>query len=143
MHPTWPLLLMLSWSTSLLWCKLVPCTRYETLLFTEKKLRDVHELHCDFSVYEKNTLASVFKCLVEWKRSLPRPAFFFENFSPSSTLSHTINEKPKIVNLQHKSHWQSWNSWGSLLIVLPLGFTVIRALFRLLIDRIIFKVLSN
>ena len=103
----------------------------------------IHELHCDFSVYEKNTLASIFKWLVAWKRRLPRPKFLFENLSPSSTLSYTITKKPKRVNLRRKSHWGSWSSWGSPLIALSLGFTVIRVLFRFLIERILFRVLSD
>ena len=103
----------------------------------------IHELHCDFSVYEKNTLASIFKWLVAWKRRLPRPKFLFENLSPSSTLSYTITKKPKRVNLRRKSHWGSWSSWGSSLIALSLGFTVIRVLFRFLGDRILFRVLSD
>ena len=89
------------------------------------------------------TLASVFKGLVAWKRSFPRPKFFFENLSPSSTLSYTITKKPKRVNLRRKSHWGSWSSWGSPLIALSLGFTVIRVLFRFLIERILFRVLSD
>ena len=103
----------------------------------------LHELHCDFSVYDKNTLAAIFKWLVAWKRILPRPKYFFENVSPSSTLSYTITKKPKRVSLRRKSHWGSWSSWGSPLIALSLGFTVIRVLFRFLIERILFRVLSD
>ena len=88
-------------------------------------------------------MGEIFKWLVAWKRSLPRPKFFFENLSPSSTLSYTITKKPKRVNLRRKSHWGSWSSWGSSLIALSLGFTVIRVLFRFLIDRILFRVLSD
>ena len=84
-----------------------------------------------------------FKSLVAWKRSLPRPKFFFENLSPSSTLSYTITKKPKRVNLRRKSHWGSWSSWGSLLIALSLGFTVIRVLFRFLIENILFRILGD
>ena len=73
----------------------------------------LHELHCDFSVYDKNTLAAIFKWLVAWKRILPRPKYFFENVSPSSTLSYTITKKPKRVSLRPKSHWGSWSSWAS------------------------------
>ena len=58
-------------------------------------------------------------------------------------LSYTITKKPKRVNLRHKSHWGFWSSWGSPLIVLPLGFTVIRVLFMFLIERILFRVLSH
>ena len=128
------------------------CTRYETLLLTEKNLCKysgfwtglVHELITfDFSVYEKNTLASVFKWLVAWKRSLLRPKCFFKNLFPSATLSYTITKKPKRVNFRCKSHWGSQSSWGSLLIALSLGFTVIRVLFRFLIDKILFRVLSD
>ena len=81
--------------------------------------------------------------LVAWKRSLPRPKFFFENLSPSSTLSYTITKKPKRVNLRRKSQWGSWSSWGFLLTALSLGFIVIRVLFRFLIERILFRVLSD
>ena len=116
-YPTGPLLLILFLKTSIFWCKNVPCTRYETLLLTEKNLRSysgfqkglIHQLHCDFSDYEKNTLAWIFKWLVAWKRSLPRPKFFFANLSPSSTLSYTITKKPKRVNLRRKSHWGYWS----------------------------------
>ena len=95
------------------------------------------------SIYEKNTLPSIFKWLAAWKRSLPRPKFFFENKSPSSTLSYTITKKSKRVNLRRKSHWGSWSAWGSSLITLSLGFTVVRVLFRFLIDRSLFRVLSD
>ena len=95
------------------------------------------------SIYEKNTLASFFKWLIAWKRSIRRPKFFFENLSPSSPLSYIITKKSKRVNLRRKSHWGSWSSWGSPLIALSLGFTVIRALFWLFIDRILSTVLSH
>ena len=94
-------------------------------------------------VYEKNTLASIFKWLVAWKWSLSRPKFNVENLSPSSTLLYTITKKPKKVNLRRKSHWGSWSSWRCSLIALSLGFTVIRVLVRFLIDRILFRVLSD
>ena len=42
-----------------------------------------------------------------------------------------------------KSHWGSWSSWESPLIALSLGFTVIRVLFRFLIERIFLRVLSD
>ena len=92
--------------------------------------------------FARNNLTLIFKWLVAWKWSLPRPRFFFENLSLSSTLSYTITEKPKRVNLRRKSLWGSWNSWGSLWIALSLGFPVIRALFRFLTDRVLFRVLS-
>ena len=81
--------------------------------------------------------------MVAWKRSLPRPKFFFENLFPSSTLSYTITKKPKRVNLRSKSHWGSWSSSGSSLMGWSLGFTVITILFRFLIDRILFSVLID
>ena len=62
---------------------------------------------------------------------------------PYQPLSYTITKKPKRVNLRYKSHWGFWSSWGSPLIALPLGFTVIRVLFRFLIERILFRVLSD
>ena len=113
-----------------------------------KKLRDFKKaLFLNYIVTlaftRKNNLASIFKWLVAWKRSLPKTKFFFENLSPSSTLSYTITKKPKRVNLRRKSHWGSWSSWGSPLIALSLGFTVIRVLFRFLIERILFRVLSD
>ena len=112
-----------------------------------KKLRDFKKaLFLNYIVTlaftRKNNLASIFKWLVAWKRSLPKTKFFFENLSPSSTLSYTITKKPKRVNLRRKSHWGSWSSWGSPLIALPLGFTVIRVLFRFLIERTL-RVLSD
>ena len=88
-------------------------------------------------------MGEIFKWLVAWKRSLPRPKFFFENLSPSFTLSYTITKKLKRVNLRHKSYWGSWNSWGSPSIALPLGFTVMRVLFGFLIERILFRVLRD
>ena len=84
-----------------------------------------------------------FKWLVGWKWSLPRPQFFFDFLSTSSTLSYTITKKPKRVNLGRKNHWGSWSFWGCSLIALSLGFTVIRVLFRHLIERILFSVLSG
>ena len=76
---------------------------------------------------------------IQWKQK----QFFFENLSPSSTLSYTITKKAKKVNLRRKSRWGSWNSWGSLLIALSLNFTVIRFLFRFLFERILFRVLCE
>ena len=87
-------------------------------------------------------MGEIFKWLVAWKRSLPRPKFFFENLSPSSTLSYTITKKPKRVNLRRQSRWGSWSSWGSQFVALSLGFTV-RILFRFLIERILLRVLSD
>ena len=84
-----------------------------------------------------------FKWMIAWNRSLPRPTFFFENLSPSSTLSYTITKNPKRVNLQRKSHWVSRSYWGSPLIALSLDFTLIRVLFRFLIERILITVLSD
>ena len=84
-----------------------------------------------------------FKSLVAWKRSLPRPKFFFENLSPSSTLSYTSTKKPKRFNLRRHSQSGFWSSWGSLLIALSLGFTVKRVLFRFLIENILFRVLGD
>ena len=76
---------------------------------------------------------------IQWKQK----QFFFENLSPSSTLSYTITKKAKKVNLRRKSRWGSWSSWGSPLIALSLDFTVIRFLFRFLFERILFRVLSD
>ena len=73
----------------------------------------------------------------------PRPKFFFENLSPSSTVTYTITKDPKKVNLRCKSQWGSWSSWGSPLIALSLGLTVIRVLFRFRIKRILFRVLID
>ena len=84
-----------------------------------------------------------FKSLVAWKRSLPRPKFFFENLSPSSTLSYTSTKKPKRFNLRRHSQSGFWSSWGSLLIALSLGFTVKRVLFRVLIENILFRILGD
>ena len=83
------------------------------------------------SVYEKNTLVSIFKWLVPWKRGLPRPKFSFENLSPSPTLSYTITKKPKRVFL--------WILIDSVVFV----FHSDRTLFRFFIDRILFRVLSD
>ena len=85
-------------------------------------------------------MGETFKWLVAWKRSFPRPKLFFENLSPSFTLSYTITKKLKRVNLRRKSHWESWSSWRSPSIALPLGFTVMRVLFGFLIERILFRV---
>ena len=87
-------------------------------------------------------MGEIFKWLVAWKRSLPRPKFFFENLSPSSTPSYTITKKPKRVNLRRKSHWGSWSSSGFPLIASSLG-PEIRVLFRFLIERILFRVISE
>ena len=85
-------------------------------------------------------MGETFKWLVAWKRSFPRPKLFFENLSPSFTLSYTITKKLKRVNLRRKSHWESWSSWRSPSIALPLGFTVMRVLFGFLIEMILFRV---
>ena len=83
------------------------------------------------SVYEKNTLVSIFKWLVPWKRGLPRPKFSFENLSPSSTLSYTITKKPKRVFL--------WILIDSVVF----RFHSDRTPFRFFIDRILFRFLSD
>ena len=79
-----------------------------------------------------------FKWLIAWKWSLPRPKFFFENLSQSSTLSHTITKKPKRVNLQRKSHWGFWSSCASPLIALSFRFLIKRILFRVAWDSVFF-----
>ena len=48
-------------------------------------------------MYEKNSLHSIFKWLVVWKRGLLKPKYSFENLFPSPTLSYTITKKPKRV----------------------------------------------
>ena len=116
-------------------CKNVPCTRCEALLLTKKMcltirhfskalwlLYGVHELHCGISVNEKNTLASILKRLVTWKRDLPRPKFFIGNFIPSPILSYTITKKQKRGFLRHRSRWGSWSAWESLLIAFIFRF---------------------
>ena len=52
-------------------------------------------------------------------------------------------QKAKNSNLRRKSHGGSWSSWESPLIASSLVFTVIRVLFRFLIERILFKVPSD
>ena len=69
--------------------------------------------------------------------------FLWKYIPTIHSIIYTITKKPKWVNLRRKSHWGSWSSWGSLLIVLSLGFTVIRVLFRFLIDSVLFRVLSD
>ena len=83
------------------------------------------------SVHEKNTLASIFKWLVPWKRGLPGPKFSFENLSPSSTLSYTITKKPKRVFL--------WILIDSVVF----RFHSDRTPFRFFVDRILFRFLSD
>ena len=38
--------------------------------FSGYQLYGIHELHCSITIYEINTLASIFKWLVAWKRGL-------------------------------------------------------------------------
>ena len=64
------------------------------------------------TIYEKNTLASVFKWLVTWKRG----KFFFGILSPSPTLSYTTIINKKRFNLPWKIHWGFWSFCGSLLL---------------------------
>ena len=92
-------------------------------------------------VYEKNTLVSIFKWLVPWKRGLPRPKFSFENLSPSPTLSYTITKTPKIFVAQKSS---------KVLRLLKIFIDSVafrrhsdRTFFRFFIDRILFRVLSD
>ena len=82
-------------------------------------------------VCKKNTLVSIFKWLVPWKRGLPRPKFPFENLSPSPTLSYTITKKPKRVFL--------WILTDSV----AFRFHSDRTPFRFFIDRILFRFLSD
>ena len=92
-------------------------------------------------VYEKNTLVSIFKWLITWKRGLPRPKFSFENLSPSTTLSYTITKKPKIFVAQ-----KSLKVLKLLRIFIDsivFRFHSDRTLFRFFIDRILFRVLSD
>ena len=90
------------------------------------------DIPCKYTMWRQTiydpgaSTGETFKSLVAWKRRLLRPTFFFENLSPSSTLSYTVTKRPKRVNLQRQSQWGSWSSWGSLLIALSLGFTVIK-----------------
>ena len=95
------------------------------------------------SVYEKNTLVSIFKWLVPWKRGLPRPKFSFENLSPSPTLSYTITKKLKRVFLWRKSCWKSWSSWGYIDSSVFFRFYSDRGLSRFFINRILFRALSD
>ena len=92
-------------------------------------------------VYEKNTLVSIFKWLITWKRGLPRPKFSFENLSPSTTLSYTITKKPKIFVAQ-----KSLKVLKLLRIFIDsvvFRFHSDRTFYRFFIDRTLFRVLSN
>ena len=92
-------------------------------------------------VHEKNTLVSIFKWLVPWKRDIPRPKFSFENLSPSPTLSYTITKNPKIFVAQ-----KSLKVLKLLRIFIDsivFSFHSDRTLFRFFIDRILFRVLSD
>ena len=95
----------------------------------------IHKLHCSIKVYEKKHLASIcFKWLVALKS---RPS--------KNTLLYTITKKLKRVFLWYKSHWVLRSTWACSLTGLPLGFTVIGSsvVFRFLIDRIFFRILSD
>ena len=75
-------------------------------------------------------------------------AFQDQNFSLKIYPHHPLYHMPlpksqKESSRRSKSHWGSWSSWGSSLIVLSLGFTVTRVLFRFLINRILFRVLND
>ena len=62
----------------------------------KKKLRNysgfwkglILELQSDFSVCEKNNLALIFKWVVAWKWSRPRPKFFYEKIYPHHPIYH-------------------------------------------------------
>ena len=77
-------------------------------------------MHFGISVYEKNTLASIFKWLLACKWGLSRPKFI--------PITHSIIyhfQKAKKIFLWRKSHWGSWSSRRCSLIGFSLGFTVI------------------
>ena len=93
-------------------------------------------------VYEKNTLVSIFKWLVPWKRGLPRPKFSFENLSPSPTLSYTIIKKPKEFFVAQKS-LKVLKLLRIFIDSVVFRFHSDRTFYRFFIDGILFRVLSD
>ena len=106
-------------------------------------LYGIHELHCCISFYEKNTLTSIFKWQVAWKRGIPRPKFSLENLSPSPTLSYDITKKPKRVTLRRKMSLRVLKLLRIFIDNLVFRFHSAMVLFRLLIDRTLFSVLCD
>ena len=92
-------------------------------------------------VYEKNTLVSIFKWLVPWKRGLSRPKFSLESLSPSPTLSYAITEKPKIFVVQNTL--KVLKLLRIFIDSVVFSFHSDSTFYRFFIDRILFRVLSN
>ena len=98
-----------------------------------KLLCSIYQLHCGIKVYEKNSLASIFKWLVAWKRHLPRSKFSYENLFPSPTLSYTITKKKLLRVLKLLR----------VFIEMVLRFHSDSVLFRFLSDRVLLRVLRD
>ena len=84
----------------------------------------------------------MFKWLVAWKGSLPRPKFTYENLTPSPTLSYIITKKPKKVPLNCKS-LRFLKFLRVFIDRVVLTFHCDRILFRFLFDSIFFRALSD
>ena len=82
---------------------------------------------------EKNFFTSICKWLVAWKRRFPRPKFWYENLSPSPSLSYTITKLQKRVFC------------GAKVIKGPEAQEVFieRAFFRFLSDRVLLRILRD
>ena len=80
----------------------------------------------------KNCLTSIFKWLLAWKWSLPRPNVSYECLSPSPTLSYTIIKKKTRAFYNEKVIEGPEAPEGPL-----------RVLFRFLSDRVLLRVLSD
>ena len=60
-------------------------------------LHGIHELHCGINVYKKNSVVSIFKWVLAWKRGLLKPKFSYKNLSSSTNILYTITKMPKRV----------------------------------------------
>ena len=60
-------------------------------------LHGIHELHCGINVYKKNSVVSILKWVLAWKRGLLKPKFSYKNLSSSTNILYTITKMPKRV----------------------------------------------
>ena len=93
-----------------------------------------------FMNYMKNSLASVFKWLVAWKRGLPSKVSY-ACLSPSPTLSYAITKQKRITFCNAKVIGVSEVPEESLRVIF--SFHSNKLLFRFFSDRVLLSVLSD
>ena len=106
-------------------------------------LYGIHELYSVIKPYEKNSLASIFKWLVGWKWSLPRPNFSYQNLSPSPTASYTITKRSKRVFFTAYQPLRFLKLLRVLINRVFLRFHIDRSLYMFLSDRVLLRVFSD